>query len=278
MIDVLLLGGHGYIGSQFKIECAARGLEVYSPQRESYYDPKSLRLLVELEKPKLVINAAAYVPAESVSLCDRNPSETLRANLMLPAMVSLVCHQHDLPFAHISTGCLWSDGMAHSEEDVPQRAFNGHCGFYIGSKVMAEEAVRHHSGKHYIWRIRLPFDGQDHPRNYLSKLARFSEVWDHENTLSHRGDFVKACLDLWQMQADWGTYHVMNPGTIKASEVLRRLLEKEIRKLTFNPPVVTPGPQAGAICRTDKLIRAGVKMRNVAEALEDSVNHWTTLV
>lgn len=267
---ILLLGANGYIGSEFARELDRRGLDFIPVGRVNHF-PAAFRNGLVAFKPNLVINCAAYIPAESVSLCDQNQRETIKANTLLPSQLSLCCEHHGVPFAHISTGCLWNDGLEHSEDDPPQRAFNGHCGFYIGTKVLAEEAVRNNCEKHYIWRVRLPFDEVDHPRNYLSKLARFEEVWDHQNTICHRGDFVKACLDLWQMQAAWGTYHVANPGSVFALAIAEYLVDMGIRK---NHVEVLRGKEGGSLLSVRKLLDAGVKIRQVEDALEDSIKNW----
>lgn len=270
---ILLLGATGYIGSAFGRELDRRELD-YIPVGRVNHFPAAFRNGLAAFKPQLVINCAAYIPPESVSLCDQNQSETIRGNVLLPAMLAQACQQHGVALAHLSTGCLWNDGLEHSENDPPHRAFNGHCGFYIGTKVLAEEAVRNNCEQHYIWRVRLPFDEVDHPRNYLSKLARFDEVWDHENTICHRGDFVKACLDLWQLRADWGTYHVANEGSIKAPAIWFAMRDAGIK---MNHCQFLPGPQGGSKLSVKKLLDAGVKIRPVELAVFDSIKNWRKL-
>jgi len=82
-----------------------------------------------------------------------------------------------------------------TEEDEPNFSFRRPpCSFYSGSKALGEEAIRG-VGRNYIWRLRIPFDQFDDPRNYLSKLRNYAKVYNNVNSLSHRGDFVAACLE-----------------------------------------------------------------------------------
>lgn len=261
---ILLLGYTGYIGSAFAHELSARNI----PWTHTKYTDWSLAL--PSLGPSLVINCGAFIPPESVSKCDNLQAETIRGNLLLPASLALVCSQNDIALAHISTACLWSDGKEHAEDDPPQRAFNGYCGFYVGTKVMAEEEVRK-CPKHYIWRVRLPFDEFDSSRNYLSKLAVFPEVFDHTNSVSHRGDFVKACLDLVASNAPFGTYNVTNPGSISAMAIVRRLQEMGIRK---DAPLVVTGNGGETKVNVAKLLATGVKMRDAEQAVHDSLKNW----
>ena len=82
-----------------------------------------------------------------------------------------------------------------TETDTPNFSFRDlPCSFYSGTKALGEEAIAG-VGQSYIWRLRIPFDEFDNPRNYLSKVQRYSKVYDNVNSISHRADFVKACLD-----------------------------------------------------------------------------------
>ena len=57
----------------------------------------------------------------------------------------------------------------------------------------------------------------DNPRNYLSKIQRYAKVYDNVNSISHRGDFVHACLELWDRRAPFGAYNITNPGFVTTS-------------------------------------------------------------
>lgn len=261
---ILLLGHKGYVGSAFVT--ALNVLEL--PWKTASHEMWKFALSSDVE---LLINCAAFIPPQSVSLCDEHPEETIWGNTVFPIVLAQECEKRGVTFAHISTGCLWSDGKEHTEDEHPQRAFTGHCGFYVGTKVLAERGVRGTCKSHYIWRVRLPFDQYAGPRNYLSKIAAFPEVWDHENTISHRGDFAHACLELWMRDVPFGTYNVMNPGSIRATRILDLLRAKGIRK---SMPKISTGGQGGSIVSVKKMLDTGVTMRPVEEAVQDSINHW----
>src|SRR5204863_6670466 len=101
------------------------------------------------------------------------------------------------------------------------------CSFYSGTKALGEEIISG-IGQSYLWRLRIPFDEHDSSRNYLSKIQRYSKVYDNVNSISHRGDYVRACLDLWERRAPFGIYNVTNPGIISTRQVVA-LLQKLLR-------------------------------------------------
>ena len=53
-------------------------------------------------------------------------------------------------------------------------------------------------------------------------------MYDNVNSISHRADFVKACLDLWKRRAPFGIYNVTNPGFVTTRHVVE-LVEKILK-------------------------------------------------
>ncbi|HEX4646421.1 MAG TPA: dTDP-4-dehydrorhamnose reductase, partial [Verrucomicrobiae bacterium] len=155
------------------------------------------------------------------------------------------------------------------------------CSFYSGTKALAEEAIEG-IGRSYVWRLRIPFDEFDNPRNYLTKVQRYPKVYDNVNSISHRADFVRACLDLWQLRAPFGIYNVTNPGFFTTRQVVEKLAQilKPNRPFEFweNDEefyrVAAKTPRSNCVLDVSKLLAAGVKIRPVAEALDDSLRSW----
>ena len=169
-----------------------------------------------------------------------------------------------------------------TETDTPNFSFRSPpCSFYSGTKALGEEAIAG-VGRSYIWRCRIPFDKHDHPRNYLSKVQRYSKVYDNVNSISHRRDFVSACLDTWQKQVPFGTYNVTNPGAVTTRQVVEAIerVLKPARPFEFWESdeefykVAAKTPRSNCIMDVTKLLSAGIKIRSVEEALEDSLRHW----
>jgi UDP-glucose 4,6-dehydratase len=169
-----------------------------------------------------------------------------------------------------------------TEEDTPNFSFrDGPCSFYSGTKALGEEAILN-IGQNYIWRLRIPFDEFDSPRNYLSKVQRYSKVYDNVNSISHRLDYVRACLDTWELRAPFGIYNVTNPGFVTTRHVVE-LVEKYLKpakKFEYWASdeefykVAAKTPRSNCVMDVSKLLNAGVKVRPVEEALEASLRNW----
>lgn len=162
---------------------------------------------------------------------------------------------------------------------MPHLSFRTKCGVYVGSKELAEHFVSAY-GPSYICRIRLPFDEFDNERNYLSKLQRYPKVVRATNSISHRGDFVRAVLDLYIIDAPFGTYNVTNPGAVDSlwicEQIKRYLGPREFEFWDNDEFLNTVARTPKSNCKLDvsKLLSTGVKMRPVEDAIIDSLKKW----
>ena len=98
----------------------------------------------------------------------------------------------------------------------------------------------------------------------------------------HRLDFVRACLDTWELRAPFGIYNVTNPGFVTTRHVVE-LVEKYLKpakKFEYWESdeefykVAAKTPRSNCVMDISKLLKAGVKVRPVEEALEHALKNW----
>jgi UDP-glucose 4,6-dehydratase len=311
---ILLLGASGYIGEAFAQELQRRQMDFTALSRAQLDYSRFDRLLgvLQARRPAFLINAAGYTGKPNVDACELDPAGTLVGNVLLPQTIAHACAAAGVPWGHVSSGCIFSGAkiaengtvrvekdltqpalrslvakvpsaiQGFSESDAPNFSFrDGPCSFYSGTKALGEEAIAG-IGQGYVWRLRIPFDEQDSRRNYLSKIQRYAKVYDNVNSISHRGDFVKACLDTWALHAPFGVYNVTNPGFVTTRHVVE-MIEQVLhprQKFEFWSGdeefyrVAAKTPRSNCVMDVSKLLAAGVKIRGVEEALADSLKHW----
>jgi UDP-glucose 4,6-dehydratase len=169
------------------------------------------------------------------------------------------------------------------ETDEPNFSFRRPpCSFYSGSKALGEEAADRVGGG-YLWRLRIPFDAVDHPKNYLTKLLTYRRIYDNFNSISHLGDFVRACLDLRQSRAPFGVYNITNPGFVSTRQVvamIQRILKpnRDFEYWANDDEFYREAastPRSNCVLDGGKLAGAGVRIRGVTEALESCLREWT---
>ena len=108
--------------------------------------------------------------------------------IWVPGVIRQACEHCDLPWGHVSSGCIYTgaraDGRGFTEEDMPNFCFRtNNCSFYSGCKALGEECLAG-SEKTYSWRLRIPFNEVDSSRNYLSKLMLYDRLLQATNSIS----------------------------------------------------------------------------------------------
>jgi dTDP-4-dehydrorhamnose reductase len=310
LLVIILLGASGYFGQAFEQELLRRQWP-YRPVSRKQIDYSRFDLLLGLlreTKASFLINAAGFTGRPNVDACETARAETLAGNTLLPLTIANACLAANIAWGHVSSGCIYSGAyfqgrleqdlsqphlknLAESspdlfrgfaETDEPNFSFHRPpCSFYSGSKGLAEEAISG-LGQSFVWRVRLPFDHLDNPRNYISKLLRYPKLYDNVNSLSHRLECVSACLELWDRRAPFGIYNVTNPGFVTTRQVAAAM-EKVLRpgrrfEFWANDDefyqMAAKAPRSNCILDVSKLLGTGIKMRSGQQALIDALRHW----
>lgn len=311
---ILVLGASGYMGRAFFAGLTARDAEFKAVSRRDV-DYTSFTELVGLlrdSKASFLINAAGFTGKPNVDACEVARAETLEGNVLLPQTISHACEVAKVPWGHISSGCIydgaWIEGgdgrrlekdltapavrevidshpetiRGFSEDDEPNFSFrNPPCSFYSGTKALAEEWLRQ-DPQAYIWRLRIPFDDEDDPRNYLTKMQKYAKLYENVNSISHRGEFVMACMDLWEKRAPFGIYNVTNPGFVTTRQVVDRirkilLPDKQFEFFTDDKEFYSKGvtaPRSNCVMDVSKLQSVDIQLRPAIEAVDHALTNW----
>ena len=311
---ILLLGATGYIGQAFAAELRKRGKEFVSVTRSTtdYTRFGVLLQFIQNTRAEFLINCAGYTGKPNVDACETVQADTLLGNALLPQTIAHACSAAGIPWGHVSSGCIYSGAkvmqsgqvrvvrdmttpefqsvlardrttiQGFSEMDEPNFTFRRPpCSFYSGSKALGEEALAEADNR-YTWRLRIPFDEFDTPRNYLTKLQRYAKVYNNVNSLSHRGDFAAACLDLWECRAPFGTYYVTNPGFVTSREVvamIQRILKPAGAFEYWQSDAefyqyAASAPRSNCVLDVSKILAADIRIRPVLCALEETLHNW----
>ena len=312
---IWILGASGYIGQAFIAGAKCRKIQALPVCRKTldYTDFRTLLGALRREKPDLVINAAGFTGKPNVDACENQRGETLAGNVALVQTVAQACDVAGVELGTVSSGCIFTgakirkkDGSwgiedrlneplisdlleqrsakveGFGEEDQPNFCFeHANCSFYSGTKAVAEKILRGFPD-FYVWRLRIPFDEYDCARNYLSKIQRYAKVYNNWNSISHRGDFVAACMDSWVKKIPPGIYNMVNPGYVSTREVVA-LIRKKLQA-NWEPEFWrdddefyrfgAAAPRSNCLLDSSKILRAGVSLRPVGEALEEALLRW----
>ena len=286
---VIVLGGSGYVGLAYQKLFARLGVPFRNLARKQvdYTDVHQLADLLVETRAEFLINAAGYTGKPNVDACENDKAECLFGNAVLPGRVRAACDRAGVPWGHVSSGCIFSGerpgGGGFREDDAPNFSFRtNHCSFYSGTKALGEEVLAG-AENCFVWRLRIPFNEVDSPRNYLTKVITYPRLLEAANSLSQLDDFVQATFECWQKRVPFGTYNVTNPGRVTTHEVVDLIRQggvsdKEFRFFDSEEEfmrLAAKTPRSNCVLDTAKLQGVGITMPEVHDAVADSLRHWT---
>ena len=285
---IYLLGGSGYVGQAYQALLTRKGIPFRNLRRAEldYTQPALLAAILRREKPAFLINAAGYTGKPNVDACELHKAECLLGNAVLPGLVAQACAEACVPWGHVSSGCIYNgarrDGGGFTETDPANFSFRSPpCSFYSGTKALGEEVLAGQPDV-YVWRLRIPFDHVDNPRNYLTKLMRYARLLEATNSISELHEFCAATLACWEKRVPFGTYNVTNPGFITTHEVVALIKQSGVCQKEFVffkdedefMHVAAKTPRSNCIMDSAKLASVGLQLTDVHEAVARDLRRW----
>ncbi len=285
---IYLLGGSGYVGQAYQALLTRKNIPFRNLRRAEldYTDRATLRAALLRDKPAFLISAAGYTGKPNVDACELDKHACLFGNAVLPGIIADACADAGVPWGHVSSGCIFTgarpDGTGFTEDDTPNFTFRtNNCSFYSGTKALGEEVL---AGKPsvYIWRLRIPFDQHESPRNYLTKLMRYKTLLAAENSISQLEEFVGATFACWEKRVPFGTYNVTNPGHVTTHEVVDLILKSGVcpkeyvffKDETDFMQKAAKTPRSNCVMSSAKLAAVGITLTEVHAAVARDLARW----
>ena len=285
---ILLLGGSGYVGNAYQRLFTRLGIPFRNLVRKEV-DYTSVHRLADLlaeNEVEFLINSAGYTGKPNVDACENDKAACLFGNAVLPGRLREACEKTGTPWGHVSSGCIYTgthpDGSGFREDDAPNFSFRtNHCSFYSGTKALGEEVLAG-AQECFIWRLRIPFDEVDSPRNYLTKMMTYPRLLEAVNSLSQLDEFCRATFECWQKRVPFGIYNVTNPGQVTTHEIVDLIRASGVSRKDFQffsnedefMRLAAKTPRSNCVLDTTKLQSAGIAMTEVHEAVERALREW----
>lgn len=285
---IYLLGGSGYVGQAYQALLTRKGIPFRNLRRAEldYSDPALLAAALRRDRPEFLINAAGYTGKPNVDACELHKGECLMGNAVLPGRIAQACAEAGVPWGHVSSGCIFTgaraDGSGFTETDAPNFTFRqDNCSFYSGTKALGEEVLAGQP-QLYVWRLRIPFNEVDNPRNYLTKLMRYPRLLAATNSISQLEEFVAATLACWEQRVPFATYNVTNPGQITTHEVVALIERSGVHPKHYEffaseadfMKIAAKTPRSNCVMDSAKLASVGIRLTEVHAAVEQALRQW----
>jgi dTDP-4-dehydrorhamnose reductase len=283
---MIFLGQNGYVASSFAKLYKGNefnAVKFVSRNEVNYLDGSILKSYLKDVNASYVINAAGFTGKPNVDACEEAKYDCLQGNAVLPGIIREVCEDLKIPWGHISSGCIYSgrqpDGRGWTEEDEPNFSFRSPpCSFYSGTKALGEEVLEG-AENCFVWRLRIPFNHEVNPRNYLQKILSYENLLEAENSVSHLDEFCQKCVECFTKDIEPGVYNMTNSGSITTSQVTEWMIQEGLTGKKFQffdsedefMQKAAKTPRSNCVLDTTKAEKAGIGMRPVEEAMVDSI-------
>ena len=151
-MKVLMLGGTGLLGSEFKkiSDFILAGSEIDITVESELYSK------LNIIKPDTILLAAAKTNSVDI---DNNPISAINTNIVGVANVTKYCIENNIRLVYISTDYVYDSKSDNHQEDEPINPFN----FYAWTKLGGECSVRGHKNSLII---RTSFGSTEYPYEY----------------------------------------------------------------------------------------------------------------
>ena len=285
---IVLLGGSGFVGTAIHKSLLRQGLavEVISRRLLDYADEAALTAYLKDRRPEFLINAAGYTGRPNVDACEIHKTACLDGNAVLPGVIRAACERENVPWGHVSSGCIFTgartDGTGFREQDAPNFTFRqNNCSFYSGCKALGEEILSD-AENCFVWRLRIPFNEVDSPRNYISKLMRYDRLLLATNSLSQLDEFADCCVASWIQRVPFGIYNLTNPGSVTTPDVVDLIRKHGLSKKDFQffdsesqfMQTAATAPRSNCVLDSSKAVAAGLPISPIHKVLDEAMRNW----
>jgi dTDP-glucose 4,6-dehydratase len=233
---VLIFGGNGWIGQQFVsvLNSAADASVEYRIAVERVGLDRIAELEQEMDAfaPTHIISLLGRTHGDNITTIDylEQPGklvENVRDNLMAPIILAQLCADRNIHYTYLGTGCIFNNDNdrieAFKETDAPNFFGSSYSivkGFTDRFMVWRQQGGNRRFSEAILnLRIRMPIVGEDHPRNFITKITRYEKVCSIPNSMSVLPELLPMALELMRSR-HIGTLNFTNPGVISHNEIL----------------------------------------------------------
>jgi dTDP-4-dehydrorhamnose reductase len=204
----VLIVGTGWTGNKVFQELLSRkGVHVSIMRHDDAFE--------SIKFHDAVINCAGVTGVPNVDACELDQAGTLNGNAVYPILLQRECEKHGVRLAHFSSGCIYT-GIINDVDAEP----NFFGSIYSVSKGISDSYLK---SRAQVFRIRMPFTGEDEPKNYLTKVRNYAhtaKLYDSGlNSLTDHDEAVRVACDLVLESAPNGAYNLVNQGAITMREL-----------------------------------------------------------
>ncbi|GGM86194.1 NAD(P)-dependent oxidoreductase [Dyadobacter beijingensis] len=237
-MKIVVLGASGQLGSCLKKVSTERNItDISFPSEEhaNILDKDLLDQLLTAEKPRYVINCAAYT---AVDKAEDDVDTCRKVNRDGAAYIAEVCKKHEAVLVHISTDFVFKGNVPKLlTETDPAEPEN----IYGLTKVEGEAAISEILPEHYT--IRTSWLYSEFGNNFVKTMLRLGRereqlgvIVDQVGSPTYAIDLANTILDIIGSEnAAYGIYHYSNEGVTSWFDFAKAVFDLSETTVKLNP-------------------------------------------
>lgn len=270
----IVVFGAGFLGQRLTREIPGATLS-----HADITDAAAVLAALREARAEVAINAAGKTGRPNVDWCESHQHETYRANVTGALTLAGACAEVGAYLLHLGSGCIFY-GPSPAPGGFREDDYGNPSAFYSRTKYAAD-LVLSRLPNVAVARLRMPIDDAPGERNLITKLSRYAEVINVENSVTVVADLVGVVAALVERRAT-GVFHVVNPGPLRHRDLLalyREIVDPAHRyTLIQEEELVTRGlavkARLSCLLASPRLAELGITMRPIEVALRDAMERY----
>jgi nucleoside-diphosphate-sugar epimerase len=276
----LIYGGNGWIGSQLRELLLKMDETVIIGQSraDNYLDTFNEISTIKPDRILCTIGRTSGPGCNNIDYLEQPQklTENLRDNLHGPINLATISQKLNIHLTYLGTGCIYEYDEIHTptdngflEDDSPN--FTGSQ--YSIVKGITDQIIRGFTTTLNV-RIRMPISNEDHPRNFVTKIANYHRIISIPNSMTVLPELLPILVDMAKRQMV-GSINLTNPGVITHDEILQLYkkyvdpnLQYEVISLESLSKYVV-GRRSNNYLNTDKLLLHYPHVKHIKDSIID---------
>ncbi len=151
--------------------------------------------------------------------------ENVRDNLSSPMLLAIICDKLKVHYSYLGTGCIFTRNTRNNDYEYVEEDEADYFGSaYSVVKGFTDGLIKMYP-QHLNFRIRMPITDDLNPKNFITKISKFSKICNYPNSMTYLPDMIPYMIEMSRDKIR-GTYNMVNTNPISHSEILE--LYKEI--------------------------------------------------
>ena len=252
--DYFLLGSSGFIGNSIYKTLTSNYYRVYC-LKNRMNELESIRNLIDIYKPKYLINAAGLTGVPNTQWCNTNKKQTLITNVIDQINILNLCNDKNVHCTIIGSGAIYKESSDLKTEENSGDLISE---YYSECRILLENLIKNFDNYLYL-RVNYPISSIKNNKNLLTKLLKYHTIDDIELSISNLDSLICILPEMLKNN-ETGIFNFIS-GNIKLKTILNYYSEHNTN--IFKEYTTSERP-------TTKLCNAKIE-KYLIETIDDSI-------